>query len=98
MPCGVPRANCLCRSPSAAECARSADAAVLFEAGADKITMNSAAVRTPELITEVAERFGSQAVVVAIDAKRGQLRSEEAEVYVSGGRIPTGLRMPGLGA
>ncbi|MGA2962061.1 MAG: imidazole glycerol phosphate synthase subunit HisF [Candidatus Korobacteraceae bacterium] len=70
-----------------------ADASVLFEAGADKITMNSAAVRTPELITEVAERFGSQAVVVAIDAKRGQTPVEEAEVYVSGGRIPTGLKI-----
>ena len=69
------------------------DAAQVFEAGADKITMNSAAVRTPELITEVAERFGSQAVVVAIDAKRGKTPVEEAEVYVSGGRIPTGLKI-----
>ncbi len=68
------------------------DATGLFEAGADKITMNSAAVRTPELIGEVAERFGSQAVVVAIDAKRGNTPVEEAEVYVSGGRIPTGLK------
>ncbi len=64
------------------------DAAALFDAGADKITMNSAAVQRPELITEIAERFGSQAVVVAIDAK-GPLTS--SEVYVSGGRKPTGL-------
>jgi cyclase len=47
------------------------DAATLFEAGADKITLNSAAVARPELITEIAERFGSQAVVLAIDARRG---------------------------
>ncbi len=64
------------------------DAAALFDAGADKITMNSAAVQRPELITEIAERFGSQAVVVAIDAK-GPLTC--SEVYVSGGRKPTGL-------
>ncbi len=47
------------------------DAAALFDAGADKITMNSAAVAQPAVITEIAERFGSQAVVLAIDARRG---------------------------
>ena len=46
------------------------DAGALFDAGADKITLNSAAVAHPELITEIAERFGSQAVVLAIDARR----------------------------
>ena len=45
------------------------EASAVFEAGADKIAINSAAVRRPELITEIAARFGSQAVVVAIDAK-----------------------------
>lgn len=65
------------------------DAAALFEAGADKITINSAAVQQPDLITDIADRFGSQAVVVAIDAK-GPLAS--SEVYVSGGRKPTGRR------
>ena len=65
------------------------DAAALFEAGADKITMNSAAVQRPALITDIADRFGSQAVVVAIDAK-GPLAL--SEVYVSGGRKPTGRR------
>ena len=65
------------------------DAAALFEAGADKITMNSAAVQHPALITDIADRFGSQAVVVAIDAK-GPLAL--SEVYVSGGRKPTGRR------
>jgi cyclase len=57
-------------------------------AGADKTTINSAAVRTPDLITEGARRFGSQCIVVAIDAK---WTGERYEVYVSGGRIPTGL-------
>ncbi len=57
-------------------------------AGADKIAINSAAVRTPELIGEGARRFGVQCIVVAIDARwNGQFY----EVYVSGGRQPTGL-------
>ena len=63
------------------------DAAVLFDAGADKITINSAAVASPEVITQIAERFGSQAVVVAIDAK-GSV--PDAEVFANGGRKPTG--------
>ena len=57
-------------------------------AGADKIAINSAAVRTPELISEGAERFGVQCIVVAIDAR---WNGEFYEVYVSGGRKPTGL-------
>src|SRR4051794_40608892 len=70
-----------------------ADAAAIFDAGADKITINSAAVADPTIITAIANRFGSQAVVLAIDAKRlprscGKIA---AEVYVSGGRKPTGL-------
>jgi imidazole glycerol-phosphate synthase subunit HisF len=64
-----------------------ADAAAVFDAGADKIAINSAAVRQPELITEIGMRFGSQAVVVAIDAKRRDLGFE---VFVNGGRVPTG--------
>ena len=59
-------------------------------AGADKISINSAAVRNPDLITEGAQRFGSQCIVVAIDAKKRQNESGW-EVYVSGGRIPTGI-------
>lgn len=56
-------------------------------AGADKVSINSAAVRTPELINRGAERFGSQCVVVAIDARwNGQIY----EVYTDGGRTPTG--------
>jgi cyclase len=57
-------------------------------AGADKVSVNSAAVRTLELVSEAAERFGSQCVVVAIDPKwNGQFW----EVHIAGGRIPTGL-------
>ena len=64
-----------------------ADAAAVFDAGADKIALNSAAVRQPQLISEIASRFGSQAVVVAIDAKR---TASGFEVFVAGGRVATG--------
>jgi cyclase len=64
-----------------------ADAAAVFDAGADKIAINSAAVRNPQLIGEIAARFGTQAVVVAIDARRV---NDGFEVFVTGGRIPTG--------
>jgi cyclase len=63
------------------------DAAAVFDAGADKIAINSAAVRDPALIGKIAGRFGSQAVVVAIDARK---TDAGFEVYVSGGRVPTG--------
>jgi imidazole glycerol-phosphate synthase subunit HisF len=62
------------------------EACAVFDAGADKIAINSAAVRSPELITEIAARFGSQAVVLAIDAKSSGDGSHQ--VYVNGGRIP----------
>jgi len=64
------------------------DAAAVFDAGADKIAINSAAVRDPALIGKIAGRFGSQAVVVAIDARK----KEDGcfEVFVAGGRVPTG--------
>jgi cyclase len=64
------------------------EAAAVFFAGADKITINSAAFANPRLITAIAERFGSQAVVVAIDAKRCQHGRWEA--FAHGGRTPTG--------
>jgi len=89
------------------------DMRAILLAGADKVSLNSAAVKTPELITQGAERFGSQCIVVAIDAKRaGNPKSQYAirntqyreaslwdairntfhwEVYISGGRTPTGL-------
>src|SRR3984885_5750392 len=65
------------------------DAIVVFEAGADKVSINSAALADPLLIKRIADRYGSQAVIVAIDAKRinGEARFE---AYVRGGRTPTG--------
>ena len=61
----------------------------ILKAGADKISVNSAAVKRPELVAEAAWRFGSQCVVVAIDAKRKQ-DNTGWEVYINGGRINTG--------
>ena len=61
----------------------------LLRAGADKVSVNSAAVHRPELISEAAYKFGSQCVVAAIDAKRGVNGSWE--VYINGGRKPVGL-------
>jgi len=66
------------------------DAEAVFEAGADKIAINSAAVKDSTLIGKIAARFGSQAVVVAIDAKRVNGGLGGFEVFVAGGRIPTG--------
>ncbi|HXH07381.1 MAG TPA: imidazole glycerol phosphate synthase subunit HisF [Vicinamibacterales bacterium] len=63
------------------------DAAAVFEAGADKVAVNTAALADPSLITRIASRYGSQAVVVAIDAKRTAGRFE---VYAQSGRVPTG--------
>ena len=59
-----------------------------LNAGADKVSVNSAAVNNPGMITECAERFGKQCVVVAIDAKRTE---KGWEVYVKGGKEPTGI-------
>nr|UOZ96863.1 Imidazole glycerol phosphate synthase subunit HisF [Cupriavidus sp.] len=65
----------------------------LLHAGADKISINTAAVRSPELISAGAHRFGSQCIVVAIDAKRRNPQDPKAgwEVYTHGGRQPTGI-------
>jgi cyclase len=62
-------------------------------AGADKVSINSAAVKDPTLITQGAERFGAQCIVLAIDARRSKTVGDHPqwEVYISGGRIPTGL-------
>lgn len=59
--------------------------------GADKISINSSAIRNPQLISDAAQKFGSQCVVVAIDAKRRDLPSSGWNVYINGGRIDTGL-------
>ncbi|HXD59980.1 MAG TPA: imidazole glycerol phosphate synthase subunit HisF [Thermoleophilaceae bacterium] len=66
------------------------DAQGVLDAGADKVAVNSAAVRRPELIAELAEVFGAQCVVLAVDAR---VREDQAgwEVFVNGGRMPTGL-------
>jgi len=64
------------------------DASAVFDAGADKVSINSAALSEPGLITCIAERFGSQAVIVAIDAKRNN--DGDYEAYARGGRTPTG--------
>ena len=77
----------------------------LLRAGADKVSLNTAAVRRPEFVGEAAEIFGSQCIVVAIDAKRCEQPQDGWEVFTHGGRNPTGLdavewaeRMESLGA
>jgi cyclase len=65
------------------------DMRAILRSGADKVSVNSAAVYNPQLITEGAREFGSQAIVVAIDARR--IPSASWEVFVSGGRTPTEL-------
>ena len=72
------------------------DAASVFDAGADKVSINSSAISRPELIGEIGSSFGAQAVIVAIDARRSTESADpvgDAEVYVSGGRKNTGLRV-----
>jgi cyclase len=64
------------------------DAQAVLDAGADKVSVNSAAVMRPELLNELADVFGAQCVVLAIDAKR---RDGSWEVYTAGGRTPTGI-------
>jgi cyclase len=64
------------------------DFRMILSAGADKISVNSAALKRPELINEAAEKFGNQCVVVAIDAKRRD--SNGFDVYLNGGRVNTG--------
>jgi cyclase len=70
-----------------------ADARRLLRAGADKVSLNTAAVERPELLSEVAEAFGTQCVVAAIDARRGEGSPEAAEVFVHGGRTRTQRRV-----
>ncbi len=90
------------------------DIRTLLNAGADKVSINTAAVQNPEFVREASERFGSQCIVVAIDARRTQLGTEfnsvpdmlpHWEVYIHGGRTRTGIdavqwakKMEGYGA
>jgi cyclase len=72
------------------------DASAVFDAGADKVSINSAAIARPELIGEIGRSFGAQAVIVAIDARRSANAADpvsDAEVFVGGGRKATGLRV-----
>lgn len=68
-----------------------ADIRKLLEAGADKISINSAAVKNPDFVREAAEKCGNQCIVVAIDAKARTDGSEGWEIYTHGGRQPTGI-------
>ena len=77
----------------------------LLNAGADKVSINTAAVHDPEFVKAAAERFGSQCIVVAIDAKQVEENPPRWEIFTHGGRKPTGLdaidwarRMAGYGA
>jgi len=80
-----------------------ADIRALLNAGADKVGINSAAVREPQFVSEAADRFGAQCIVVAIDAK--QVGADRWEIFTHGGRQPTGIdaiawaeKMEALGA
>ena len=64
------------------------DIRALLNAGAEKVSINTQAVRSPILVSEASKRFGSQCIVVAIDAKK---TADKWEVYINGGRTPTGL-------
>ena len=68
-----------------------ADARRLFRAGADKVSVNSSAVANPRLVNELAVEFGAQAVVASIDARRWSDGRDGYEVFVRGGRTPTGI-------
>ena len=67
------------------------DARALLMAGADKVAVNSAAVQRPEVVADIAERFGSQCCVASIDAKRRADGGDGWEIYTHGGRKPTGI-------
>jgi cyclase len=70
------------------------EAAAVFDAGADKVSINSAAIADPDLIDAIGKSFGAQAVIVAIDARRiSNSPVSDAEVFVSGGRTRTGRRV-----
>ena len=70
-----------------------ADIRRLLQAGADKVSINTAAVRRPEFVAEAADKFGNQCIVVAIDAKRvsGEGEAGRWEIFTHGGRTPTGI-------
>jgi len=67
------------------------DIHAMIEAGADKVSINTAAVRNPDLLTEASDAFGSKAIVCAIDAGKAPGAGDKWKVYVNGGRIDTGI-------
>jgi cyclase len=67
------------------------DIRTMLNAGADKVGINTAAIHNPEFVREAAERFGSQCIVVAIDAKRVSDNPAKWEIFTHGGREPTGI-------
>jgi len=68
------------------------DATTLIQAGAEKVSVNSAAVKNPQLIAQIAEKFGRCATVLGLDANRVKANGRERwEVFVNGGRVPTGI-------
>ena len=69
------------------------DIRAMLNAGADKVAINTAAVKNPEFVREASERFGSQCIVVAVDAKQVSIEGDEFkwEIYTYGGRNPTGI-------
>ena len=64
------------------------DIRILLKAGADKVSVNTAAVKNPRFVERASKRFGSQCIVIAIDAKR---KGDSWEVFTHGGRVPTGI-------
>jgi cyclase len=68
-----------------------ADVDRLLRAGADKVSLNTAAIARPELLAEAAERFGSQCVVLSVDARRAPAAASGFEVTTHGGRVGTGI-------
>lgn len=68
-----------------------ADIEMIFKAGADKVSMNSAAVKNPELVRQAAESFGSCHITIAVDARRNQRMNSGFELIISGGTMPTGM-------
>jgi cyclase len=67
------------------------DARLIFKSGADKVAINSAAVKRPELISDIASKYGNQSVVLSIEAKRNKKLASGYEVYIDSGREPTML-------
>lgn len=70
---------------------KSADVRALLNAGADKVAVNSAAIDNPQLIATLAKEFGSQCIVIAIDAKKVADKTDKWEIFTHGGRKPTGI-------